>query len=117
MQNKPNFRKGEMGVSVCIKECYGDFQPFWAAEKQSQTKPIASRWPEIQSSKSEIRQLRLCSRTPVAPCWPGNETNECGMTALIAQYTERHFKNKANLPKEQNGVMLVIIMVYGDLDD
>jgi len=67
-----------MNVSIYMKEEYEDFHAFVRRKNKPNSKPITGLWPEIRSSKSEIRRLRLCSRTPIAPCRSGNNEERVG---------------------------------------
>ena len=60
---------------LAITTAYGDFD--WLGRQKNKAKQSQS---PAYGRKSEDQQLRLCSRTHVAPCWPGNKLNGYQMT-------------------------------------
>jgi len=73
MQNKANFKRAKMNVNIYRQENYENFHAFRPKKNKANSKPKAGLWPEIRSTKHEIRQLRWRGRMPVAPCRSGNE--------------------------------------------
>jgi len=96
-----------MNLTSIIIRNYEENRRFGLEKNKANSKPISGLWPEI-------RQLRLCSRTSVAPCRSGNKMNECGMTALKAQFTEHDLKKQSQFAGGLNYVKLVITTAYED---
>jgi hypothetical protein len=54
LQNKANFRKGQINISIFSTKDYEKIAHLETPAKQSQTKPIAGLWPEVRSTNPEI---------------------------------------------------------------
>ena len=83
MQNKANFRKGKMMLSVYMKGDYEEFCGFWRRENKANRRLLAG------NPKPEIL----------------NKTNKCGMIALKTHLKGYNLKNKL-VPSASSGKAL-----------